>query len=149
MSLGEIALTLLLGTLGSLVSIEIWGWLPNITRGLDEARKRLTAKEPPGKASDRFSERRLAGLVWSASQLALALTRQIFSRPTIPRSVAMAQLGSQLGFVTGISYIAASLLVGGAPDTLSTAVQQTAAWGLIGAVIGFLASYIAGLVRNR
>lgn len=146
--LTEIVLTVVLGAVGGLISFEIWGWLPNVTRALDEARRQIAADEPPANPSERFSERRVTGVAWSASQLTVAFVRQVRSGRHRARRLDMAAYGSVLGGMWAISYIAASLLVGGAPTGFRIAVEQVGAWGGLGALTGYAISHSIGLIRG-
>lgn len=143
----SIALTLVLGTVAGLAAFEIWGWLPVMTRALEGARRRLAVEEKAGdESSERFGERRLAGLIWSASRLSLALVRQLRSAPRPATDFAAA--GSALGVILALSYFLFSLLLGGAPDDLRGAVLQLAAWGATGGGAGQLLAWTRRLMRG-
>ena len=83
MTLTEIVVTLALGAVGGLISFEIWGWLPIVTRVLDEARRKVVLDEDSADASERFNERRVTGVAWSARQLSVARLRQVHAGRSI------------------------------------------------------------------
>jgi hypothetical protein len=150
MTLTEIVLTLVLGAVGGLISFEIWGWLPIVTRVLDGARRKVVLDEDSSDASERFNERRVTGVAWLAMQLSVALLRQVHARPRhLARSLDMAAYGSTLGGVFAIVFFASSLLVDGAPIHFRMAVEQVGSLGAMGGLLGYVTSISFGAIRGK
>jgi hypothetical protein len=144
--------TFLLGIVVSLIAIELWGWIPVITRALDRLRSRIARdadEGPRAGTSDRFQERRLAGIGWSAWQVAAALGREIRAERARTEHLAGPTTGAALGVVLALSFIGSSFLLGDTPGDLRDAFQLIAAWAAVGLAGGFIASSVIGFVRSR